>query len=70
MGESYVLMTKTPSKKQPDFYRWDFHYFPDYLSLQKHLMKFPYKQNNEFVIYKETDIKRDKAIEIKQKKAW
>jgi len=70
MSGSYVLMTRTPSKKQEDFYRWDFIYFPDYLSLQKHLMKFPYKQNNEFIIYKETNIKRDKSLEVKTKKVW
>jgi len=69
MGKSYVLMTRTPSKYD-EYYRWDFIYFPNYLELQKHLMKFPYKQNNEFVVYEETDIKRDKTLETKTKKAW
>lgn len=70
MKKGYILMARTPSKKHPDFYRWDFKYFDDYLSLQKHLTLFPYMQNNDFKIFEETDIKRDKAIETKRKKAW
>ena len=69
MGESYVLATRTESKYDNN-YKWNFSYFPNYLELQKHLMKFPYKQDNEFIIYKETNIKRDKSLEIRKKKAW
>lgn len=69
MKKGYILMARRESKYEGNF-RWDYKFFPDYLSLQKHLSLFPYKQNNEYVIFEETNIKLDKTLEIKQKKAW
>lgn len=60
-SKKYILMTRTVSKYE-DYYRTHFKVFDSYLELQRHLLKFPYIENNQFIIFEETNIKLDKKL--------
>ena len=59
--KKYILMTTSKSKYE-DFIRYHFRVFNSYLELQRHLLKFPHLQSNDFVVFEETNIKVDKSL--------
>lgn len=61
MSKKYVLLVKNISKYE-DFNRLHFKYFEDYLSLQKHLLRFKYMPRNTYIIFEETNIKIEHPI--------
>lgn len=61
MKKMYILMTISTSKYD-GYYKEHFKVFDDYLDLQRHLLKFPYIDNNQFIVFEETKIKLDKKL--------
>lgn len=64
MSKNYVLLVKEDSG-YVGYYRFQYRYFPDYLSLQKHLLKFRDKTN--YIVFESTDIKADKSLVPRRK---
>ena len=61
MKKKYVLFTKTKSK-YGDYCRYHFKLFDNYFELQKHLMHFWYIDKNSYIIFEETDLKKDYSL--------
>lgn len=61
MNKKYILLTKTESKYE-GFCRYHFKLFENYFELQKHLVKFWYMNNNDYVVFEESNIKEDKSL--------
>ena len=59
--KKYILMTRTISKYE-GFYRYHYKYFDSYLELQRHLLRFPHVESNDFIVFEETNIKLDKKL--------
>lgn len=64
-SKKYVLLIKEDSG-YVGYYRFQYRYFEDYLSLQRHLLKFRNIPNN-YVIFEETNITLDKTLIPKRK---
>ena len=58
MNKRYVLLTKTKSKYD-DFYQYHYKMFENYFDLQKHLMKFWYIPERDYIVFVESKIKKD-----------
>ena len=69
MKKRYVLLSRTKSKYE-DFYRWHFKLFDSYFDLQRHLLNFWYIEKNEYIIFEETDIKRDYSLNNTKKERF
>lgn len=63
----YILLTRTRSKYE-DFYRYHYKLFDNYFELQKHLQYFWYINTNEYVVFEETDLKKDYSLNDVKKK--
>lgn len=61
MEKRYILLTQTNSKYE-DFTRYHYKLFDNYRELQKHLLKF--WNEPSFVIFEETNIKKDLSLKI------
>lgn len=61
MKKRYILLTRTKSKYE-DFYREHYKMFDNYFELQKHLQYFWYINTNEYVIFEETELKKDYSL--------
>lgn len=58
MKKRYVLLTRTKSKYE-DMYRYHYKLFNDYLELQKHLQDYWFINKNEYIVFEETEFKKD-----------
>lgn len=59
MNKRYILYSRIKDKKYDGFYRYAFKLFDSYYDLQKHLRIFSFMEKNNYVVFEETDIKRD-----------
>lgn len=61
MKKRYVLLTKTLSKYD-GMERYNYKLFNDYFELQRHLQNYWFVEKNRYVIFEETDFKKDYSI--------
>ena len=54
----YILMIKEKDKKYDGYERFSYMLFDNYYELQKHLIRFRYIGKNNYVVFKETNIKK------------
>ena len=59
--KKYILLSRTKSKYE-DFYRYHYTLFENYFDLQKHLSKFWWIEKNNYIVFIETDIKKDFSL--------
>ena len=62
MKKTYILLIREKDRRYEDMFRYYYKYFDDYFSLQKHLKKFWYIEESSYIVYEETDIKRDYSL--------
>lgn len=66
MIKKYILLSRTKSKYE-DFYRYHYKLFDNYFELQKHLQNFWYIEKNEYIVFEETNIKKDYSLNAVKK---
>lgn len=59
--KKYILLSRTKSKYE-DFYRYHYTLFENYFDLQKHLSKFWWIEKNNYIVFIETNIKKDFSL--------
>lgn len=64
-NKKYVLLIKEDSG-YVGYYRFQYRYFENYLSLQKHLLKYR-NTPTKYVIFEETNLQIDKTLLPKRK---
>ena len=66
MKKRYILLSRTKSKYE-DYYRYHYKLFENYFDLQRHLLSYWYIDKNDYIIFEETNIKKDYSIQIKDR---
>lgn len=61
MKKRYVLFSRTKSRYE-DYYRYHYKLFDSYFDLQRHLSNYWYIEKNDYVIFEETNIKKDYSV--------
>ena len=61
-NKKYVLMTIEKDYKYEGFVRHHFKLFESYFDLQKHLQNFWYIEKNKYMVFEETDFKKDYSL--------
>ena len=59
MNKRYILYSRIKDKKYEGYYRYAFKLFDNYLELQRHLKSFSFVEKNNYVVFEETEIKRE-----------
>ena len=61
MTKRYVLLSRSRTKDE-NLYKYHYSLFENYFELQKHLSKFWWIEKNNYVVFIETDIKKDFSL--------
>lgn len=66
----YILMTIEKDFKYEGFGRYYYKLFDNYLELQKHLYKFGFIEKNKYIVFEETNLKKDSSLSDVKSKRW